>query len=402
MKLSAPPETESRLLIACARTQLDVRCIANINDMLAGELDWGRVLVMAERHRVRPLLFAALSKVDGGRVPPAILARLRSFAAANALRALFLTGELFSLLDLLQSHGIAAAPFKGPTLAILVYGSAGVREAGDLDVLVRRDDIIRARKLLLDRDSHPAYPTASPAEIAWLGSLTGRHEQAYLLDHCEHHLVRAKDAVNVDLHWDLAIRQFALPLGQHELWNWLTPQSIKGRPVLTFGAEELLIVLCINGAKDCWRRLDRICDIAELIRSHPALNWSRVFSEARNNGAMRMLGVGLTLAADILGAQLGNDARNTLAGDRAVAALALRVRRDLFTDFHDDVESAGIGKSLFHLSSRERLGDKLRFVLAQLRPTIGDRAALPLPARLEWVYVLTRPLRLLWRFVRDC
>ena len=206
------------------------------------------------------------------------------------------------MLDLLQSHGIPAAPFKGPILAHTAYGSTALREAGDLDLLVRRRDIVAAKRLLAAQGFSPAFPTATEKEAAWLQALTGHREVAYLMRHCEHHMVRRQGRVNVDLHWALALREFWLPVKEREVWGWLTPQKFAGRVVSGFAAEEMLLVLCINGAKDCWQRLDRICDVAQLLASHPDMDWRRVFACAARFGGVRMVCLGLWLAADLLGA----------------------------------------------------------------------------------------------------
>ena len=270
---------EARLVLAGARTHLDEQSSATLHELLAHPLDWNQVMKLAERHRVRPLLLASLSKIRPEFVPKSVFESLRDFASVNARRSLFLSGELFRVLDLLRAHDIPAAPFKGPALAIQAYGNISLREAGDLDVLVRRCDIVRARKLLLDAGFQPGYPTANPAEVVYLRALRGDREVRYLLDHCEHHLIREPGGINIDLHWALALRQFALPITPDELWTWLSPQSIGGRPVLGFGPEEMLLVLCINGAKDCWRRLDRICDVAEL-RAASRTSIGPIFSNA--------------------------------------------------------------------------------------------------------------------------
>ena len=206
-------------------------------------------------------------------------------------------------------------------LASLAYGSTALREAGDLDVLVRRGDIVRARRLLVQRGFHPVFPTASDVEARYLESLGEREETRYLTGHCEHHLVRPRAMLNVDLHWALALREFWLPVKESEVWSWLKPQVFAGRSVAGFPPEEMLLVLCINGAKDCWERLDRICDVAELLRSHPEMDWRRVFSRAKRFGGMRMVCLGLRLAADLLHAKLPEPAAQQIMADRSVLKL---------------------------------------------------------------------------------
>ncbi len=320
--------------------------------------------------------------------------RICAFATANTRRCLYLTGELFKLLELLHSQGIPAAPFKGPVLAAAAYGSPTFREAGDLDLLVRQSDICRVKRLLKSHGFSAEFPTTNSQESAYLRSLNGRAETRYLISHVEHHFGRAEGELNLDVHWGLALRELYLQLKPADLWSWLTPQPFAGQRVMGFGPEETLLMLCINGSKDCWERLDRVCDISELLRRHPSLNWQRIFARSAKIGALRMTHLGLHLAGGLLGAELPPEVSERIRTDRIVGKLGRRVQEKLFADSDGIVESASIGRSIFHLMMRERLHDRIGYCLERLEPTVGDRAALRLPMSLEWMHYMTRPMRL--------
>ncbi|HET6252024.1 MAG TPA: nucleotidyltransferase family protein [Tepidisphaeraceae bacterium] len=388
---------ERRLLLACAKTTHTEPSLQRIRDIVAEQLDWEIIAGLARRHRVRPLLLESLSKASAESVPDPFMRPLREFAAANARRSLFLTGELFRILELFRSCTIPAAAFKGPILAADAYGNPALREAGDLDLLVRRRDIVKARQLLIEHGFLPGYPTATPREVEYLASLQGRQQVQFLLAHSEHHLLREPGSVNVDLHWALALRQFALRLNGRQLWTWLRPRAKGGREILTFGPEHMLLVLCINGAKDCWHRLDRICDVAELLAAHPELEWPIVLKLARQIGAMRMLCTGLKLAETLLASPLPPIAKQQISMDKSLPAIAGQISDGLFGPPRGEVDEASIAKSWIHLKLRDGLGDRIAYALAQFEPTIGDRAALPLPWALQFLHYAIRPVRLGWR-----
>src|SRR3954452_23602598 len=48
----------------------------------------------------------------------------------------------------LLQHGIMAVPFKGPTLALLLYGSVAMRSSTDVDLLVSPSRALAARRIL--------------------------------------------------------------------------------------------------------------------------------------------------------------------------------------------------------------------------------------------------------------
>ena len=182
-------------------------------------------------------------------------ARIRGQFMKNAARNLQLMAELVRLLDLFAKNGITIAPFKGVVLASSVYGDLALRDAGDIDLLVHRNDIVRAADLLVAMGHRPFYPTASTEESAFLSSLQGSRRAAYLQYHGEHHLVREDGMLNIDLHWQVSHRAISRGLDAKTLCSGLSPVEIGGRTVLTFMPKHLLLVLCDNGAKDGWADL---------------------------------------------------------------------------------------------------------------------------------------------------
>jgi hypothetical protein len=90
-------------------------------------------------------LYQSLNTTCPEAVPKANLAQLRNYFHANAQRNLFLTQELLKLLTLFKTNGISAIPYKGPVLAVAVYGNLALRQFGDLDILVHKRDVLRAK-----------------------------------------------------------------------------------------------------------------------------------------------------------------------------------------------------------------------------------------------------------------
>jgi hypothetical protein len=360
-------------------------------------VDWEPVLQLARDHRVTPLLYAHLKGADAGVVPSDVLQTLREEFQENAARTLRLAAEIRRILDLLAQEGIAAVSFKGLTLAAAYYGNLALREAGDIDLLIHRADIVKARRLMMDKGFRPIFPTASEAEARYLSALTDERERKYLLSHCEHHLVDEAGGVNVDLHWAITLREFSLPLDAEVLWSRLQTTTLAGKPMPTLSAEDLLFVLCINGGKDCWRRLDRVCDVAQVLHTRPDLEWERVVSEARRVGGLRILLLGLLLASDLLDAALPELVARELARDPAVGRLADEVKQTMLCKPSPD-EPSRAAMSVFHLRLRERKRDRLAYCLAHLRPGVGDWVSLPLPRGLSFLYYVIRPFRLLGRY----
>ena len=111
-----------------------------------------------------------------------------------------------------------------------------------------------------------------------------------------------------------------------------------------------------------------------------------------------MLCAGLQLAETLLGAAVPPAACQRISADRTLPGIVSRVVNDLFLDQRHNVEESNAGKSLFQLLIRDRLGDQISYALAQMEPTVGDWAAVPLPPQMQFLHYAIRPIRLLWRF----
>lgn len=374
------------LLVCCARVHLEPADAARLRDLARAVRDWDEVVRLARPHGLLPLLYRHLAGTCPEAVPEGVLQRLREHFEANAQRNLYLTVRLLGALDLLRSHGIEALTFKGPAQAAAYYGSVALREYVDLDLLIRPRDVQAARDLLT------AHGYRSPLR------LPPAREDAYLWSRSEYYLENPRDGTALELHWAILPRYFALPFDVEAAWARRETVALGDATVATLGTEDLLLVLCLHGYSHMWERLEWICGVAELVRARPELDWDRVFARARELGGELILLLGLSLAGSLLAAPVPatvlrrarEDARVSRLEAVALARLASAVEGPA-----DVVETVR-----FQLEGRERLADRLRFLLRlTTTPTVEDWALLPLPEALGPAYGLIRPLALLQRHV---
>ena len=388
---------ESRVLV-----ELLTSCAGNDKSASAkGDRNLGcdpHLLVsLARQNRVAPLLYHALKETDIALAEHPSLQKLRCHYRHNAARALQLSFALSNLLDKL-SRQIDVIPFKGPLLAAGAYGDVSLREAGDLDLLVKQQDIVRAADLLASLGHQPIFPTSTPREAAFLQRLAGERRARYLRRHCEHHLVSRPSQINVDLHWAIALREFSLEIDTDALWRRARTISFQGCPTLAMSPEDELLVLCINGAKDCWSRLDRVCDLAMLLKNTASLDWDLILASADQARTRRIVLLGLALASGILGAALPADVVDEIERDRTLTLIALRMARKMLVVCGAESSSRLTGFLLL-LRMRDGWRERYEYCIAQLRPGVGDWSALPLPEALSFLHYVVRPFRLLGRHV---
>src|SRR5262245_39797504 len=94
---------ELELLLLCARLTVDPRTEANIKALLQQRVDWDSLISIAQQHRILPLVCRTLGRIAPNDVPELAMRRLRGAFHQNAKRNLFLTAELFQVMDLLRA-----------------------------------------------------------------------------------------------------------------------------------------------------------------------------------------------------------------------------------------------------------------------------------------------------------
>jgi hypothetical protein len=309
---SVASRPEMRLLLLCARTRLDSDTAEEIRATVRHGLDWPYLFAAADKGYLAPLLFFHLSSVCTG-VPQPWIEQLTETFRKNSVRTLYLTTELFRILDGFGASGIQVVPYKGPVLAAQAYGDVALRQFDDLDVILRQGDLPKAHDVMRSLGYRAQFPESLERDTArrFPGEYAFLHEGG-----------RSR----VELHTKCTLRHFPTPLNFDELAERLEVVSLAGRAVQTFSAEDGLSILCVHAAKDFWERLSWVVDIAELAQIPRGIDWEQARLEARRLGAERMMNLGLLLACDLLGTALPEETLRRVQADRAANSLAVQVR----------------------------------------------------------------------------
>src|SRR6266850_4854764 len=223
---------EDELLVCCARTNATPQIVEHLRDLVRSKIDWDYFFKLSRRHSLVPLAYVQLNRHASALLPAEVLQLLKRHYQENAARNLLLTAELCHLIKLLAASGIEAIPYKGPLLALFAYGDLNLRRFIDLDIMVRKGDVLRARELLLAE----GYDAAKSLTL----------DQQQLLLRTQHNLQFTRDQrqLIVELHWEVASHLFASSLKADELWRDLTTTELNDIVVKTLSADDLLFSLC--------------------------------------------------------------------------------------------------------------------------------------------------------------
>jgi hypothetical protein len=372
--------SEQKVLFICARPRIDDVARGDLDRLLSSKLDWDYLMAAAQRHALLPLMHHHLSTSQLDFVSPAHAKQLKTVFQENVARNLVLMNELASITHSLQSSGVESFPFKGPVLGLMAYDDPGLRQSVDLDIVVRPTDVGRARECLTTR-GYRLTRRLDPRQTQFLISR-------------QHNLQFARDEgrLMVELHWRIAPELFAPGFGAEDLWSKLKTVTVKDIELRSLPVEDLLMTLCVHGARHLWERLSWVTDVAALISTTDEIHWTELLAMAKRTQTERILLVGLQLAKELLNAQLPAEISQAIADDAMVATLV-----DTLTNRICESERDNSFRQSFrcHLQMRSGWSARLRYCRFAMSPTDGELEMMSVPRGFNFLYYGLRPWRLL-------
>jgi hypothetical protein len=371
--------SEFDLLLGCCADPCGDEHGERIRNILLRPLDWERMLLLVDHHRVVPQVYSELSAFSH-LVPVQHLDALRLRYEDNARKTLWFTGELVRIVGRLESVGIKALPHKGPILAQALYGEVTRRQFGDLDILILPTDVLKAKAALHDLGYKAAI------------ELAPRIAAAYVKTGYEYSFSAARGSNLLELQWRILPRFYSIDFDVADFFARSDEIVVGGRRAPTLRGEDLLLVLCVHAAKHVWVQLSWLCDIAQLVKTR-LLDWNAIQSEARRLGIERIVSLNLLLAQKLLGSPL-HSSRQTWAFQKNPSTAVLdEILRIIERGVPYDTESLAYFRLMMRL--RERWQDRARLLWRlTVTPSVSEWSTVQLPQPLQPLYRLVRLSRL--------
>jgi len=254
--------------------------------------DWERFTELAIRdHRVAPMIAPVLRDLNG---PNPVLDRLDTEIRRNAIATLTQIGETRRMVTTLQTIGVEPVVLKSWPLGARLYGDAGRRHTGDLDILVPRDKVWEACNVLAEAGYNPSDNTTKMNRRA---KGVGNTQLIQAVKDVE--LTNPTTGVVLELHWQM--------LHYHGWPDFLDRpdavirQQTQAGPLLVLNDQTNLMFLSTHGSLHLWERLKWLLDIALLAQERGADRLSQDLDAADAIGITRPVMLALNLAGRLFG-----------------------------------------------------------------------------------------------------
>ncbi len=317
---------------------------------------------------------------QGVNLAPGDRSIVKTLWESHGRKALRFSAEVARVTAHFDDCEIALLAHKGPALSQLLYGDPAQRQFDDLDFLIKPADVSRARRALRELGYESRL------------QLSPRQAKEYLRSGYEYVFGLKAERNLLELQWQILPRFYSVGFDMEELFSRFSEVQFESIRLRTLGQADLLLVLCVHAAKHLWSQLGMVRDIATLASFN--LDWEWIEAEARRLGLLRIVGVSLLLAQNLLGFAAP---RRGWADSDGIPELARKFQSDLALGENPDPESL----RYFHIivQLRERWRDRLGFGwhLACI-PSVGEWETITLP---DALYPLYRGVRL-WRLLRRC
>lgn len=375
------PSSEWELVCCCSRRGDRFRGSAGekrARELIQAGVDAGLVFRLASVHGVAGLVGYNLCRLETADVH--LTGESHAALVRQTARNAAMLEETTRVLCLLGAAGIKVIPFKGPLLALRLYDELGARASADLDFIVRHEDLELVLDMLRSAGHHPRREMDERVaklhrRAGWGGELR-------------------TDASGILMEFNSALGPsfMGFRFGAPELFAEAQPQSIGGVEVLWPRGEELVIALCVHGAKHSWCRLSWLADLQAAWDVYPGMDVRRLMEMARRQRLLRVVKVGHWLARRLLGGEWPAELTAAVDSDARVPTSGRHCREVLFSG-----QTPGVRAEWRFLAGiRDGAADQIWYTARwALSPSWGDWQCIRLPDGWEWVYGLIRPFRLM-------
>jgi hypothetical protein len=161
MKSEIRIRDEENLLLGLCRLEFSNEQINKIRSLITLITDWNYFSNLANEHGVAALVWNNLEKYQlHSGIPEEVVFFLRGALMRSLSRNTFNTESMGEVLRLLNNENIKTVILKGLALENSVYGNSGLRQMSDVDILINREECIKARKILIS-NGYESLPVKS-------------------------------------------------------------------------------------------------------------------------------------------------------------------------------------------------------------------------------------------------
>lgn len=375
----------NQLLLATTQSAIDTAEVLSFLEENILTKKWDNCLQMAHTHAVIPQFFKA-TKPHLALIPEKQQTFLTETNRAIALENIKLSAELINIIKILETQKFRYIAIKGPVLSQELYQDITIRQICDLDLLIDETDLLLIADILIDL----GYESTLPLSLL-------KNRGFISLDNDFTFLNPAKK-IMVELHWKLFPTRHKMPFDFGTLYQHVKQVSIQKQNINTLSTEHNILYLTLHASKHVFEQLKWVCDIDRLIRNNPKLNFDKLYDEAKSLEVQEAFLLGLLISHQLYETPLPSTLIQKATP--TTQKLLKQVQHYFKTDFTTlpEPEKKRIRFLFLQTLHQEQHNRYLALFISAFKPSSVDYIHYQLPSKLNFLYPLLRPPRLLYKY----
>lgn len=338
------------------------------------DLDWTTFLLKSRKYGLTSLLYHRIKMLNvDKKIPEDILRELTEDYQYSTVRNMKLYHQLSMLLSAFNDVNIPVIVLKGSHLAENIYDNIALRPMGDIDILVRRSDLMKAGETM----QNLGY-SLSKGDLSEASCLVNHHLPPFQRQNC----------FPVEVHWTISKPKGPFNLDLDDLWQSAQKETLAGVETFVLSPEYLLLHLCMHAAYQdkLEGRLKPLLDIIATVQHYQnKIDWQVCISVAQKLKAEKCVLLMLSLGHELLGLSIPEEASQRLRSKDFDIDVELVAKRYIFKEW----APYKVGVNLVELWKAERTWKRFIYILRRvfLSPEhIAAIYSLPLSSNRIYLY----------------
>ena len=243
--------SELKLLISLSQKEINI-------DSVSGKLskiNWDLFIQLVLKHRLVSHILKHINKIEN-QIPNEIIDSLKEIKLNQSKTSLEYTGILIKINDLFQKKNIKYISFKGPLLSLELYDDIGFRNFRDLDILVEKENIEEAKKIIENLNFKCIYPRIPLSDQ--------QRKVNYSISH-HYHFTHNEKLIEIELHWNMTNPKSFFCITTKDIISNSKSIDISNQDVPYISTTENLVYQAAHGSIHQWYRLFWLKDFSELL-----------------------------------------------------------------------------------------------------------------------------------------
>jgi hypothetical protein len=385
-KIDIKLSLEDKFIIHCLHSKFGRIQSDSFSDLDITKINWTEIYQKSMGLLVTPIIYDYIknhSNSLNGIVPEKFVNDIEKVYLSIFLDNLKNRENLSRLIRKIRAADIEIILLKGAHLLEYVYDDIALRSMGDVDILIKKEDLPYAEKIILEN----GYKFKD-----YNDEVSGHQNIEDRLKASERDLsyISINGYKLLEVHWTIK-----LDIDSEEIWQNSEEKLFEGEKIKILSYEDLVLHLCFNTCIDhklTEHKLKPYCDFAAIInKAGASFNWNDLLKKANRLSIEKYLYIFFLLSRDLIGAKVPDDMLKILKPENFHQKILAEAKKRLLSTKRQAIYYANElkpGKSLFK---------KGKFILQRIfipKNEVAELYSIDPGSKLIYYFYLKRIIRL--------